>query len=149
MSFHSELIAVWPADLVSALSLSANGQVYAGRRPQGVTRADFEIWVERLPIEHVGQGFQQVTRHPYLLHLREFRGNQGNDKTGNLALTVLEAHMQTVIERYHGAIPSFVSGINDVMAVEAVEAEVDEDEEDNVMSGSVRVVWTLAAGADT
>lgn len=149
MSFHSELIALWPAEIVSALSLSANAQVYAGRRPQNVTRADFEVWLERLPIENVGQGFQQVTRHPYLVHLREFRGNEGGNKTGDASLTVTEAHAQTLINRYHGAIPSFVATINDVMAVEAVGAEVDEDPEDKVLSTAVRVTWTLAEGSDT
>lgn len=146
MSFHSSLIAtaVLPTDLLSAGVVTAAAAVYAGRRPQKVQRQDVEVWVERLPDpETAGTGFQHLRAHDYRLHVRA-RGNGGGNGSGSALLTTVEAHMQTIKERYDAAVP-FTSTFSGMCPVRAVEESVDEDPDDEAtLDGSVRLTfWVM------
>lgn len=144
MSLHSVITAaaVWPADLVTAGVVDAAADVYTGRRPQKVARLK-EAWLEQLPSEGVGTGLQQVTRHPYLVHLFR-RGNQGGAQTGDRSLGELEADLHTLRERYQGACP-FKASVSGMVHAEAQVEEVDDDPESRgVMVGTLRVTFTVA-----
>lgn len=144
MSFHSTVTAalVWPADLVTAGVAPAAAAVYTGRRRQNVTRQDREVWLERLPEQRGGGGFQHVTRYPYLVHVR-MKSNAGGDKTGNAQLAAVEAHMQTIAARYHATVP-FASSVSAMLPCEATEEAVDVDPEDEaVLDGTVRVTFSV------
>lgn len=145
MSFHSSLIAadVWPADLVTAGVVTAAAQVYSGRRPRDKTDRRGEVWLERLsdpPTE--GGGFQHIRRHAYLVHVR-YPLNAGPDKSGKAQLDYVESRMQTIKERYDGAV-SFSSTFAGMLPADAAEesADVDPGAED-VIDGTVRVIFSV------
>lgn len=145
MSFHSSLTAsaVWPADLVSAGVVTSTAQVYVGRRPKKPGRTDLEVWLERRPDPPIeGAGFQFIDVHAYTVHVRA-RGNVGHDGTGNTNLAIVEAHLQTIVARYDGAIP-FSSTFSGMLPCEAVEGQVDVDPEDEAWTeGQVDVVFRV------
>jgi|GEM_PF-1478977 len=145
MSFHSSLIAVgvWPADLVTAGVVTVAAQVYAGRRPRDKIDRRGEVWLERLedpPSE--GGGFQRSRRHAYRVHVR-YPLNGGPDQSGKVQLDVVEAHMQTIRDRYDAAVP-FSSTFSGMLPVDATEENTDVDPEaEDVIDGVVRVVFTV------
>ena len=140
MSFHSSLIsdAVWPADIRTALGLSS-GSVYVGRRPQNVPVKDVEVLILRGEVDQRGAGLgHEVEIHPYELHVR-MRTNAGGDRTGKAQQTTVEAHMRTLVDRYHGLRP-FVATLTDLVAVQAREGDVDLDPTDEAtLVGVVQV----------
>ena len=71
MTFHSDLVtdAVWPADIRTALSLTAG--VYVGRRLQNVARKDVEVLILRNEVETgVGGSLEPLDVHEYELQVR-------------------------------------------------------------------------------
>lgn len=145
MSFHSSLVAsaVWPADLVTAGVVASSGQVYAARRPRDKADRRGEVWIERLPDTPAeGTGFQHVDVHAYLVHYRYPLGNQGPGQDGAALLTHVEAKLQTIRDRYDATLP-FTSTFSGMLPCEAAEESVDEDPEDDVMSGTVRVTFRV------
>lgn len=145
MSFHASLTAsaVWPADLVSAGVVATAGQVHTGRRPRAVTDRRGEVWLERLPDPPAeGTGQQHVDVHAYLVHYRYPLGNQGPDKSGEPLTTHVEAKLEAIRDRYDAALP-FTSTFSGMLPCEAVEDSLDEDPENDVLSGAVRVTFRV------
>lgn len=148
MSTHTSLEAALKTDLVSAGVVTAEAQVYSGRRPQKVTRSDGEVWVERLPTEQIGRGLHRVTRHPYLIHVIGRPSNAGPAGTGEAQLETVEAKAETLVDRYDGTLPSEISDAlsGTLVGVLAREESADEDPDDAKRhSFSIRVEITEAA----
>lgn len=143
MSFHSDLIAVWPADLVSAGVVASTGQVYSGRRPRDKTDRRGEVWLERLPDPpSEGTGLQAVDVHTYSVHVL-YPSNAGPDKSGKAQLDLVEAHLQTIVRRYDGEIP-FSATFTGMLPAEAVEGQVDTDPEaTDELEGVVNVTFRV------
>ncbi len=141
MSFHSALVATtaWPADLVSAGVVAVVAQAYSGRRARDKTDARGELWLERMPAPASGD-VQQVRAHPYRVHVRHPL-NGGPDKAAASQLTIVEARMRTIADRYHGQCPS-ITGVSNVLSISAVEDVVDVDPENEaVLDGVVLVTF--------
>ncbi len=99
IGLHAAIVTagIWAADLVTAGVVTAAGAVYDGRRPQGVTRTDREVWIETVNGEPFGRGFQGFQSYPYLLHVRiAGPGNVGPDRTGSAKLGTLIEHLDTI-----------------------------------------------------
>lgn len=141
MSFHSALVAAWPADLVTAGVVSVAAAVYVGRRPQGVPRQDAEVWLERVGVEERGGGLQRVHAHQYLAHVRGGPTNAGGKRTGEAQVTAVEALQRLLVARYDGTRRLYSStGLSNLVAWAAVEERPDFDPEDQtVLDGVVRV----------
>ena len=139
MSFHSDVAAVWPADLVTAGVVTAAGQVTFGRTGADKVDARGAIWIERLPETRGGAGGQHVIRYPYLLHLRATPRNLGSDKTGAAQLTAVEARAQTIVSRYNAAVP-FLATRTKMLPAAAAEESLDTDPgEGSYVEATVRV----------
>ncbi len=140
MSFHSVLIAdaVWPADIRTALSLTDGASVYTGRRPRKIKQGT-EVWLERLETldRALGAG-HQVKEHQYRVHVMTHNKPDG-DLTGDAQLTTVEAHLETLVDRYNGD-RHFTGTIADLISMKVEEESVDEDPDENgMLSGTVRV----------
>lgn len=144
MSFHSSLMAVWPADLVSAGVVTTADAVYVGRQAQEVARRDREVLIERLPDPDTeGSGGQNVIRHAYRLHVR-VAANMGGNKAGTAFVTTVDPFLQLIKDRYHGQV-RFVATFSGMMPASARENVVDEDPEDKrYIVGSVDVTFNVA-----
>lgn len=147
MSFHSTLTAdeVLPQDLRAALKLEP-GTVYTGRAPRQV-RAGVEVWIERLATEEL-QGFARLDLKRYRLHVRHGLTSMGPDQSGEAALGVVEAHLETLAERYDGnlrtADTAFLDRLPDLVAINAREEEVDETQGDGaVLDGVVSLEFLV------
>lgn len=151
MSFHSSLMSVtgWPADLVTAGIVTSTDQVVPGRRPNNVLRRDLTLWIERkddVPGGEGGNGAQFLKGHVYVVHVL-FPLNLGGNKAGKVQLDTIEAKLEAIRDRYHGAsmpaaIVTAVPALANIVSASAVEEAVDEDPEDEaVQSGAVRVTW--------
>jgi hypothetical protein len=144
VSFHSTLIATaaWPTDLVSAGVIGATAAAYAGTTRQHVSRAGVEALMKRLDVTEHGRGFQGLHVHPYALELRLLH-NTGGKQNNDESLTTLEAHVRTLVERYHGKRP-MVATLTDLVTVEAFEGPIEVDpENEKVLTGTVRINWLV------
>ena len=148
MSFHSTITAdeLLPADVRAALALTDQDAVYAGRYPRQV-RAGVEVWIERLPAEEL-VGFARLDLRRYRLHVRHGLTSMGPDQSGAAALGVVEAHLETLAERYDGNLRTadtvFLTRLPDLVAIRAVEEEVDEAPEDGaVLDGVVALEFLV------
>lgn len=136
MSFHSDVIATLRSDVETALGLGA-GAAYSGRRPQSVQR-DTEVWVERLSSVDVARGTgNEQKEHRYTLHVF-VKNLQGPDGAGDALLTAVEAHMRTLVARYHGARPAaLLSAASSLVSCKAIEGVVDADPSEQIVEGTV------------
>ena len=144
MSVHGTLASaeLLPADIRHALQLNAADSVYTGRYPRQI-RQGVEVWVERLSVE-TANGYARLDRHPYRLHVRHGLATMGTDHTGGAALELVESHMATLAERYDGQLKTaetdFLARVPGLIAIQALEEEVDEDPgEGSMLDGTVRV----------
>lgn len=143
IAFHAKLVTagVWAADLVTAGIVSAAAAVHEGRLPREPKRTDTEVWLEIVAADPVGTGFQGLTPYPYLVHVRVGNpGNRGPDKTGALQLQTLNAHLDTLVERYQGT-RFFFATVPEIYAVTAAKDVVDETLDGKGISGTVRVTF--------
>lgn len=144
MSFHSDLVANWPADLVTAGVIALAAQAYSGDLSQKIRRADGEAWIERRGVAERGSGLQALRVHEYGLHLR-LPGLAGPDRTGRALEDAVEAKIRTLVDRYHGARPfSGVAALGNLVASECVEEFLGfEDDDHQIMRGSLAVTFLV------
>ena len=145
MSFFSTLMgaAVLPTDLASAGVVANANRVYRGRRRQLVQHTATEVWVEEVaspPTE--GWGLQHIRRHEIRIHVRT-KNNPGPDGTGSAQLDLIEAHLETLRDRYHGAV-LFTGTFAGMLPARAVIEAVDDDPADeDVLDGVIRVTFAV------
>lgn len=148
MTVHTDLVSAFGTDLAAAGVVTEAAAVYSGRRPQRVRRTDLEVWVELVERAEEGTGLQRVTRHGYLLHLRGAPTNAGSGGTGDAQQRVVEAAAETIVARYHGALPSALGGAlsGTLSACSAQIEDVDEEPDDDERASlAVRVdLWEAA-----
>lgn len=143
MSFYDSLMgaAVLPTDLMNAGVVSATGHVYRGRRPQEPQLGATEVWVEEMPSPATeGWGGQHVRVHEVRLHVR-VEGNPGGDQTGATGLNTVEAHMETLRNRYDAEV-LFSGTFAGMLPARAVVEQVDDDPDDlKVTEGILRLTF--------
>lgn len=138
MSFYSDLMAdaVLPTDVRTALSLTGDtGSVYGGKRFDHVKR-DTDVWVERVTTSDVsGDGAQNISEHQVRVNIRINRP-EGTGASGLDKLQTVEAHLETLTERYNGLQP--FTALTKCYTIKAEEEDIEIDEEDaRIVTGTV------------
>lgn len=143
MSFHDDLVAdaVWPTDLKTALALASTAGITVGRQPQKVPRpGDLDVTIELREHKQRGTSAQRITEWVYRLHLAKTE-NAGPRIAGTTQVATLQAHVETLCDRYHGArvltatLPTLVS-----MACE-LETFDEEPDDQGAQRAALRVSW--------
>lgn len=125
MSFFQDFTAVLITDIVSALSLSA-GECYVGRRRR-VPEEGLHVWLERLASDDLsGDGMQAIYHQSVAVHI-VYRSLTDGLKQGNHQINLVEAHLQTLKDRYNGQQPLVLT---DLVSIQAEEVETDSDPDD-------------------
>lgn len=143
MSFYSTLMgsAVLPQDLVDAGVVTSTAHVYKGRRTQEPQLAGTEVWVEQVASPATeGWGGQHVRVHEVRLHVR-VEGNAGPDQTGSAQLDTVEAHLETLRNRYDAEV-LFTGSFAGMLPARAVVEQVDDSPDDlKVCEGILRLTF--------
>ena len=139
MSFHSTLTAsgVWPTDLVSAGVVSATGKVSDGRQRPTVRSTGVQVWINRQASKSMGKGMHRITEHEYLLHVM---GGKGTKSPTGGQVEEIEGHLETLVNRYSGALP-FVATMANIVGCRAQEGSVDVFASESFVTGTVRVTF--------
>ena len=148
IGLHAAIVTsdVWAADLVTAGVAPVAAAVYDGRRPQGTTRTDREVWIEAQPGEPFGRGMQDLDSYPYLVHVRVATpGNAGANRTGAEKSRAVIGFLDTIRDRYHAKRP-FLSTLPEIKFASAVIETIDTDPLDTrVIDGTIRVTFYATA----
>ena len=139
MSFHSTLTAsgVWPTDLVTSGVVSATTKVSDGRARPTVRSTDIQVWIQRESSTSEGKGMHRITKHNYVLHVM---GGKGTKSPTGGQVEEVEGHLETLVNRYSGALP-FVATLTNIVGCSAREGSVDVFASEAFVTGTVRVTF--------
>ena len=148
MSFNSDIMSSswFFAELTAAGVVATTAQCYVGRRPRDKCDNRGEVWIERLPEQVEGWGFQNVFKRPYRVHYR-YPLNAGGDRSGSEQMTHVEAKLQVIRARFQAAIGGLIGNAAGLFACEAVEDTTDLDPElpdtgeRDILDGAVLVTF--------
>lgn len=133
MTFHELIVRALKEDLARELGLP-DAAVYAGDRPQKVTRVGLEVWIKPGETEAAEP---HLKVHPYEVHVR-LNQRRTNDQAGAALTQALKEHLAVVRGRYDGRRP-FAAAIATLVASKAEERGITDSDEDGVLDGHVLV----------
>lgn len=138
MAFMDTFLTQLATDLETALSLSSSA-IYRGRRPQAVSRAEKEVWLEPLETGNESHGLGGVLEHRVRAHVRLTEGADEGNRTGAAKATSVRSDLETLEARYNG-VRRFYSALPDLVMLSAeIDRPDGNPDERKTLDGSVLV----------